>query len=289
MISGTKSDCKVKSITVSESTATITLLVFASKDTDVPKPFCIYLKDENGVEKIRLDNKTYWIDKINNFNSDSNNVSVNKYKEIILDVDITNSNKSSISDNHWVRSCYIVFMDASSNSQVPIWSSGKLTLISEQFEVPEIKELSFFTTELEQSEEYDGILSYINTRIRLSYNKTKKVSYNNKNVRACMCIRSIATKKVLEKKYFELSDEEENIFKSNNKYQFGEPVIVDIYIENVSGSPIYSASKIYRPYRKYSNAFIKTLNGVKRVKAFYVNLEVGSYNDQDRQHEGDWL
>ena len=61
MINGTQSDCKVKSIAISESTATITLLVFASKDTAVPKPFWICLKDEDGTEKIRLDAKTYWI------------------------------------------------------------------------------------------------------------------------------------------------------------------------------------------------------------------------------------
>ena len=97
MINGTQSDCKIKSIAISESLATITLLVFASKDTAVPKPFWICLKDEDGNEKIRLDQKTYWVDKINSYTSDSTNVNINKYKEIIIDVDITNNNKSKIS------------------------------------------------------------------------------------------------------------------------------------------------------------------------------------------------
>ncbi len=291
MIQGTESDCRIKNISISESTATITLLVFAAKNTLVPKPFYVCLRDENGTEKIRLDSKTYWIDKMNGYNSDSNNVNINKYKEIMVDIDITNGGEGTVSGNHWVRSCYIVLTDAvNGNEKPPLWSSSKLSLVSEEFEVPKIKDVILSTSFPESDPLYDGeILAYINAKVIIAYSKTKKISYSNKNIHAVLTIRSIATKKILETGTYELSDQQENIFKTKNKYQYHEPVIVEIELKNTFNEMFYNVQKIYRPHTKWTSSYIKTNHGVKKVKAFYVNLEVGSYDEDERQHEGDWL
>lgn len=328
MIIGTNAYCKLKEIKVTENIATITLLIFATQSTVPAKSFRICLKEEDGLITY-ADNNTYWIDQVNNYNYDSNNVDTKKHKEIMLSVDISRSNTSDIQGNRWVRNCYIYLIDASKNiDAVPAWSSGLLHLISDDFEIPEIKNVSFDTTQLSTRYVY-GIVSVdslpeqenaiqnvlykvkvndvdhyfrwsgrefyeaeletelcgkIKTKFTLHYNTEKDFNYNNDNFSALLNIRSVATNNILETKEIATSSIDiYNEIETTQSYLLGNPIIVQLLITNKNGDVLKDIRKIYKPIRKYSNGFLKTDEGIKRILAFFVNT------DTSEEHEGEWL
>ena len=143
MISGTNCDCKILKTEITETTALITMLVFGTKSTIPSQPFNIYIKDEGSNEKVKADNNTYWIDRINNYDYSNNNVDINKYKEILLKIDITKKNEADIIGNKWIRNIYIYFVNATDETNKIAWSSGKISLISEEFRIPDIPNVRF--------------------------------------------------------------------------------------------------------------------------------------------------
>ena len=99
------------------------------------------MRDKNSTDLYKLSNNNYWIDRINNYNNDSNNIDINMHKEIILTVDITNLNRSSMQNNKWVRECNIVMLDHTIGAE-EAWISEDLTLISKEISLPELKTIS---------------------------------------------------------------------------------------------------------------------------------------------------
>ena len=99
--------CKIKDIKVSGNDANITLIVYSSSpqvskenpnnpNSNIHRAFTLHIRDKDN-NVIRINNNYYWIDRCSNYNNESNNIDINLYKEITIKVDISNSNKSTIS------------------------------------------------------------------------------------------------------------------------------------------------------------------------------------------------
>lgn len=282
MIAGTNANCKIISRSISETTATITLLIFATNSTIPAKPFYIYVQDDGSLNKERVDNNTYWVDRVNVYNNDTNNVDTNKYKEIIIKIDITKNNTSNIIENKWVRNCYIYLIDAENPRSKIAWSSERLTLISDEFEVPGVSGISFDTVDIE-SDENGNKKAHVKVSFDLDYKTEKDFNYNNKNILATVEVKSVSSGTLIEKKTINTSTDLSNSITTDKKYLFDEPILIEIYITNRVGTILRSEKKIYRPFERKSTTFIKTKNGVKKVVAFYVQTAT------QEEHEGEWL
>lgn len=290
MIKGTNANCKITKVTITNTTATVTMLFFASQATVPSKAFRIYLKDIDTNEILAVNNNVYWIDQVNNYELDANNIDTNKHKEVMFTIDITNNNTSITKDNHWIRNCYIYLIDSEKDIySVPAWSSDELNLISDDFDIPEIRNISFDTTEL--TNEFDMVYTNdfvlkgkIKAKFDLHYDKETDFNYNNKNFNAFMNIRSLATDNILETKHITSSSVGEyNEIQSENLYKVGEKFVVELCITNKNNDLLLSVRKIYKLIKKMSNTFIKTNDGIKRVIAYHVAT------DANIEHEGEFL
>lgn len=283
MIAGTNASCKIINKSVSQTTATITLLFFATASTIPAKSFRIAIKDSDTGLITYADNNVYWIDQMNNYENNTNNIDTKKYKEVMFDIDITNSNLSSIKGTRWVRNCYILLIDTSKRiDEKPAWASEPLELISDDFVVPEITYVTFESTN--ESLVDDELRSNIKAYFYLKYESERDFNYNNKNLDAYINVRSISSDKILEKKQIAMSlTKDEHYIETDNKYTVGYPVVVELVLTNIIGETLVDIRKIYTPEKKYSNTFIKTDDGYARAISFTVAL------DAEEEHEGEWL
>lgn len=290
MIKGTNAYCKITKITVNENIATVTLLIYAVDSTLPAKSFRIATKDTDTKEINFVDNNIYWIDQVNNYNYDSNNIDTNKHKEIMFTIDISRANRSSIENNHWIRSCYIYLIDTKKDvSETPAWSSDLLALVSDDFEIPEVTDVAFETIDIQtfwltDNESESEKRGKIKIKFDLTYESEKDFNYNNSNFSAILNIRSLATDNILETKEIVTSSLSlYNEIETTEHYKLGDNFIVELLITNKNDQIIRRIRKIYKPWIKYSNTFIKTKEGVKRVIAFFVNTS------SETEHEGEWL
>ncbi len=284
MIKGTNADCKILNISVSETTATITLLIFATVSTNPAKSFAFYVQDEGSQEKKQLNNYTYWVDRYINYNFNANNVDTNKNKEIILNIDITNGNTANISDRHWTRNCYILLCDTNKTFNNVAWSSGKLSLISDEFEVPKVKNIIMNPTVTEYNYVKEKETAKLGISFDLEFTSEKDFNYNNKNFLATLNVRSLSTDSVLETKQVAKTTSLHNIVETDSFYEFDEKIVIELLITDNKGNLFSTDRKIFTPRKKYSkSAYVKTDTGIKKVIAFYINA------DTDKEHEGEWL
>lgn len=288
MIKGTNAYCKVTNVTINENIAKISLLIFASKSTIPAKPFKLCVKDADTNQLYYPDNNVYWIDQVNNYTYDANNIDTKKHKEIIFTIDISNSNTASIKGNKWVRNCYIYLLDSEKDiNAVPAWSSDLLNLISDEFEVPIIENISFETKNLATyylPEDETELRGNIKTKFNLKYKSQKDFNYNNSNITAILNIRSISTDNILETKTIETTSISlYNEIETTAQYALGSRVVVQLLITNKNGEVLIDERKIYKPTKKWSNSYIKTKEGIKKILAFFVNT------DSETEHEGEWL
>ena len=284
MIKGTNADCKIINISVSETTATITLLIFATVSTNPAKSFAFYVQDEGSQEKKQLNNYTYWIDRYINYDFNANNIDTNKNKEVILNIDITNGNTANISDKHWTRNCYIQLCDTSKTFNNVAWSSDKLSLVSDEFEIPTVKNIKMIPSVTAYDLQKEKDIAKIGVSFELDFNSEKDFNYNNKNFLATLNIRSLATDLILETKQVAKSTNKLNEVETDNFYEFNEKIVIEILITDNKGNLFSKTRKIFSPRKKYSKStFIKTDTGIKEVRAFYINT------DSSEEHEGEWL
>lgn len=279
MITGTNAHCKLLNVTVTDSKATITLLIYATLSTVPSVPFRIIAKDidDNSVEYVN--DNVYWIDQINNYNYDSKNIDVNKHKEIVFQLDITKKNTANIQGNRWIRKCFIQLLDNTKGPQTAAaWSSEALTLISDDFEIPEIQNISFDTVDI------FGEYGKIKCKFNLKYKSQEDFNYNNQNFTAMINVRSVNTNNIIETKEIQTSALSlYNEITTTGDYKLGDRIAVQLLITNKNGELIRDVKKIYRPNKKYSNTFVKTSEGIKRAIAIY------SLTDSKDEHEGEWL
>lgn len=309
MIQGTKSNCIVSDIKVSKSKAYVTLVVSSSELNYPSIPFNIYIKDydldnfsmyrqmilqdslkddlgtyfkmssvsEVSYQENKLSNTTYWLDVLYTY-SDSLNVNINKFKQITLEIDISNQNKAAIINQRFVRLLHFKFINPITNKT--IWSSENILLVSNKIELPTISNLSF-----ETSKEY-----YITGKFKYTYESDADYNYNNNHLFTEIIIKSPQTLEVLET--LKIEEEHSTLstveFTLNNVYT--ETIIIEILLKNyygsekivdtwltedsyteklVGGTVMSKYTYYYTPKPKVSDMYIKVNNKIMRVIELY--------------------
>lgn len=260
--------CKIKNVKVSGLKAYITLVIYSSipqtsQDNmgNIHRVFSFYLRDLNSIELHRLSQNNYWIDRNNNYNSDSNNVDINMHKEIILEVDITNNNQSNMLENKWIRQCNIVLIDHTTNP-IEAWVSEDLELISKEIELPTLSNLQILAD-----------TGSIILKFKYLYESQEDFNYINSNLVTEIRIKSIYSDEILEStdlpgftdKYVR---EQTVLYQSYNEYT--EPVIVQILIKNLKEDILKVYSKFFNPALSNLNISIKDNAEIKNVKTMYI-------------------
>ena len=263
--------CKVKGIKISGLTAYVTLLVYSSVPQTTPdsfgstsRVFSFFLKDKNSDEIIQLSRNLYWIDRVNNYENNSINVDINMHKEIILEIDITNKNKSQMKDRRWVRNCNILIKDMSNSSYNTLWTSEDLELISKEVILPEI-------TNIKTTIDKNNVL---HVTFNKTYESQEDFNYIDSNLKTVIRTKSIYNNKVIEE--FVLEDDSQFI----NEYgqieinsfcsKYDSPIIIEIQLLNKKKEVLYSIEKFYSTQNNLK-VFIKSFGDIKQVTTCAVN------------------
>ena len=263
--------CKVKDIKISGLTAYVTLLVYSSVPQTTPdsfgrtsRVFSFFLKDKNSDEIIQLSRNLYWIDRVNNYENNSINVDINMHKEIILEIDITNKNKSQMKDRRWVRNCNILIKDMSNSSYNTLWTSEDLELISKEVILPEI-------TNIKTTIDKNNVL---HVTFNKTYESQEDFNYIDSNLKTVIRTKSIYNNKVIEE--FILEDDSQFI----NEYgqieinsfcsKYDSPIIIEIQLLNKKKEVLYSIEKFCSTQNNLK-VFIKSFGNIKQVTTCAVN------------------
>lgn len=269
--------CKIKDIKVTGLKAYVTLIVYSSipqvsEDIlgNVHRVFSFYLRDKNSTELYKISHNNYWIDRNNNYNTDTTNIDINMYKEIILEVDITNNNQSDMLDNKWIRKCNIVMIDHTINSE-EAWVSEDLELISKEIELPKF-------TGLKISTGTDNILS---VEFKLLYESQEDFNYINKNLITEVSILSTLSNETIESLDFENStenfiSEQKVCFSSLNEYT--QPVVVQIKMKNLRGDILSIHKEFFNPVINNLNLSIKDTDTLRVKSAHIKDTDIKNIN-----------
>lgn len=258
------SHCAIKDTKIYGNKAFITLIIYSSvpQTTGGNRVFNFYLRDFDKNTLLPESNNNYWIDRCINYNNDNNNIDINLYKEIILEIDISNLNTSEMLENKWVRHCSIVLIDATTKEEV--WESSKLELMSKEIVLPEIKNFNI--------KKYNNILT---ANFNLNYLIQEDFNYNNDNLQLVLKTKSIYTNETIENsgqlsvKDLTLNPTDTITYSFINNYS--DPVIIQIDIINLKGSVLKSFTKLVTNNIKM---FIKDQT-TKTVSAVnYINKDI---------------
>ena len=260
MIKNTNADCKILDTKIAGSTAYVTLVIASSKPTPIPRAFNFYIYDINTGTSTLLSETRYWIDSYGNYNDNIREVDINLYKKITLQIDITNSNNSSMVDNKWYRECYLILVDVTSSPNINAWYSPTLELVSKEIILPEIKELILNTDAL-----YGLTISW-----KYHYESQEDFNYNNKNIYTSIVIKSPYTNNILEQIDVMSEDYSSQYIKQTCLNTYTTPIIVSVLLKNLKGDILKRKDIFYKPVIRQTNTYIKTATGIKKVEAFYV-------------------
>lgn len=262
MIKNTNADCKIRDIKISGSTAYVTIIFSSSKATPEPRVFNFYIQDSKTREQVLLSNTNYWIDRYNNYDNRALNVDINMYKQIVLQIDITNNNKSDMINNKWVRNCYLVLVDVTDKRPINAWYSEELDLISKELSVPNIENLLLHSTSKYK----------LNISWDFKYESQEDFNYNNTNIYSEIIIKSPYTHTPLETIIMS-SDTKSNTKKITCLNVYKEPILIEILLKNLRGDILKRKEVFYKPVPRTTNTYIKTSQGIKKVSTFFIKKE----------------
>ena len=266
MINGTTANCKVKSVTVTDSTAAISCILYSLSPATEHKAFKFYLKDKNSNTLIPISENIYWIDRINNYNNDILNIDVNQYIEALFFVDITNSNSGTVIGNKWVRECNLVLRNIKEPLTSYAWISEDLTLISKEFEIPTIKDLDIYS-----DKQFNLYINYF-----YHYTSQADFNYNNKNLYATINIISPFTNNVLETIETTQDDVDNRRVCAQSLNIYTTLIKIQIQLKNSKGVILSTIERLYQPIARTTSTYIKTSKGIERALAFYIKDSTSS-------------
>lgn len=276
MIKGTNCDCKIKDIEINGNIATITCLFYAVKETYPSVPFKFYIKDTETEEYTQVNQNTYWVDTYNGIDSSINNVSINKYKEVRLKIDITNNYKSKIKNNRWFRSFNLILSNDRIVTINNAWISEQIKIVSNVFDTPEISTL-IINTEKQDDSNYKII-----TYFEIDDNKYYNFSYSQKNFYIELIIKSL-NGYVIETVPMDTILDTTNTISTLNTYESNKKVVVELAVYDLKRNKISSISRQIKVKKNSNKLFIKTKNGIKRIESLsYYKLKNDlniSFND----------
>jgi len=258
LIKGTSASCKIINTKISKAKAYLTVVISSTTPAEVNKYYRFYLKEDTELKL--LSNNNYWIDRNNNYNNESNNIDVNMYKEIVLEIDLTNNNNGHMIGRRWVRNCQLVLVDEDQNKS-QAWISEDLHLISQEIELPRISEIDIYSSDN---------FNKLHLKLKYAYTSQSDFSYNNENLFTRITLRSNATQEILD----QVNVYEEDAINSTITYTFEEVYdsYIDVLIElcNMAGDPLIVYKRLYKPYIKRFKTYVKQNGQVKEVKTIHV-------------------
>lgn len=252
------SHCAIKETKIYGMKALITLIIYSSvpQTTDGNRVFNFYLKDFDKNTLLPLSNNNYWIDRCNNYNNDNNNIDINLYKEIILEVDISNFNTSNMLDNKWVRHCSIILIDAKTKEEA--WESETLELISKEMSLPEINNFKVLNK--------NGLLT---VNFKFVYDIQEDFNYTNDNLRVTLKTKSIYTNEIIENSgplsSNSITTNMQDIMSYTFLNTYTEPIIIELSIENLKGETLKAFRRAYT--HGFNNLSIKQSHNIQNIKA----------------------
>lgn len=258
IISGTTdSYCIVKDTKISGTTAYIKLLIVSNTPQQDSCAFSFWVYDLDTKLYTRADNNIYWIDRCDNYTNDSRNIDINMYKEILLQIDITDFNRTNMRLNRWVRNIQLIITSYNSTGfNNPLWVSDSLELISKEIVLPEIKDIKL-------TQQDDNI----QISFKKYYETQEDFNYADKNIFFTINIESAYTSKVMETHtmFNYNSDTSEIIQVLDTLYE--EPINICIYILNNKEEVLFSKKLFYNPEQHPIRLQVlnKTFNPVRRI------------------------
>ena len=274
--------CKIKDIKISGLKAYITLVIYsvvpqttADKQGNIHRVFSFYIRDLKTSKTTLLSSNNYWIDRLNNYDSDSNNIDINMYKEIILEVDITNNNNSEMIGTQWIRYCNILLIDHTVNPNTEAWISENLTLISKEISIPSISNLIIKAAKNNK----------INIAFNYIYSMQEDFNYTNANLITTIQIRHPVLNTVLEEivlphtignkpaEFIDTSNKAGSI-SCTTENTYTEPITICIYLKNLQGA-------IIKTFTKTINTAIASLpislisNKVNPINSLHIKTATG--------------
>lgn len=258
MIQGTSASCKLVSIKVSKAKAYIKLIISSTKPAEEQKYYRFYVQEDSHLSLIS--NNNYWIDRNTNYNNDGNNIDINMYRELLIEVDITAGNGGKMVSNRWVRECQLVLVDENFD-KTPVWYSETLHLVSDEIELPDIQELNIYNTDN---------FTKLHVELLYKYKSQADFNYNNENLYTKIVLRSNATGKILD----EAIIYEEDSFNSRIYHvfegTFDAYVDVQIQIYNNAGQIVKQFTKLYKAYLRRFKTYVKNNGKAKQVNSIFV-------------------
>lgn len=261
--------CKIKETKISGLKAYVTLIIYSSAPQtsqdimgNINRVFSFYLRDLNSTQLYRLPPyNNYWIDRNTNYHNDSTSIDVNMYKEIILEIDITNTNQSDMIDNHWVRKCNIVMIDHTTNDE-EAWVSPTLELISKGIKLPTLSNLQI------TSDSYNAL----HVNFKYTYESQEDFNYINNNLITIIEIKSASTDYLVESCEFPHeynSNTKESIIMFTSLNTYTETLSINILLKNIRGDVLSKNNYFYNPAIGNINLSIKDKEPL-HVKAAYI-------------------
>jgi len=258
MIQGTSASCKLVSTKVSKAKAYIKLIISSTKPAEEQKYYRFYIQEDSQLSLIS--NNNYWIDRNTNYNNDGNNIDINMYRELLIEVDITAGNGGKMVGNRWVRECQLVLVDEDFD-KTPVWYSETLYLVSDEIELPDIQELNIYNTDN---------FTKLHVELLYKYKSQADFNYNNENLYTKIVLRSNATGKILD----EAIIYEEDSFNSRIYYvfegTFDAYVDVQIQIYNNAGQIVKQFTKLYKAYLRRFKTYVRNNGKAKQVNSIFV-------------------
>lgn len=246
--------CKIKDVKISGLKAYITLIVYSSAPQtsqdnlgNIDRVFSFYLRDLNSDELHKLSHNNYWIDRTHNYNNEGINIDINMYKEIILEVDITNNNKSTMLNDRWIRQCNIIMVDITTDFE-EVWHSETLELMSKEIQLPELYNIKINSTK-----------ENIELSFNYKYESQEDFNYTNDNLITAIEIKSVYTHHIIHTEE-ELNSSIQKL--SNDKIiftldKYTEPININIILKTLKGDILKKYSKLYNPAINNLNITIK--------------------------------
>lgn len=243
--------CKIKDIKISGLKAYVTLVIYSSVPQTSPdslgnthRVFSFYLRDKGSNKLYSLSKNDYWIDRNNNYATDSSNVDINMYKEILLEIDISNYGQGDLKQTNWVRNCNILIIDSLDTTN-ELWCSEDLNLISKEIILPIITDINIKNTE-----------GFITTSFSSTYETQEDFNYSNSNLYYKVKILEPNTNFILEEDSITLTqkdfDSTSPILTTKTDNAYANPVIVCIEVINTKDEILkqiktFINPAIYRP------------------------------------------
>lgn len=265
-IKGTESSyCKVLDTKISGFKAYIKLLITSITAQKNPCAFCFYIYDYNTKETLQLSNNNYWIDRCTNYDNDNTNVDINMYKEILLEVDISNLNKSEMQDCRWYRKFNILLLNTKTLEEC--WSSGPLEVVSKEIILPNISEFSL-------SRKGNDLYA----KYTLGYHAQEDFNYINNNIKLTLIVRSIYTDIELFKDEILSSALLKDYTSKTNEIKlpdYTEPIQLELHIRNLKDDTLQKFTKFYNPEILNDIITMKTATGITSSHSIYIKTSEG--------------